>query len=454
MNEDTGLLSPVRAGTPIEDLVTDEAWLQAMLDAEVALVRAQSRCGTVPVAAAEAIARSARAELYDLRELALAARLTANPVVGLVQALTRLVQHDDPSAAEYVHRGSTSQDILDTATMIITRRALTLIHTDLDNTTTALRDLAVRHRNTPMPGRTLAMQAVPTTFGLKAAGWGELVTAATDRIDRLLHDGLPVSFGGSAGTLAGYLEFARLDTPDLDTTTYVHQVAHAFAQECGLSTTTLPWHALRTPIADLGAVLAFTTGALGKIATDVLTLSRTEIAELTEPPATGRGGSSAMPHKRNPVLSTMIRSAALQVPAMAVVLTQSLLAEDERSAGGWHAEWLILRECLRLTGGATHTARELAQGLEARPERMRANLDLTHGQVVSERIAAVLTPRLGKSTARALLTDASTRSDHDGRDLADILTEAGITGAADLCTPEGYLGAAPTLVDAATTEDP
>ncbi|MBM2623750.1 adenylosuccinate lyase family protein [Actinoplanes sp. LDG1-06] len=459
---DTGLLSPVRAGAPVEAVVADPAWLQAMLDAEVALVRAQSRLGTVPPAAAEVIARTAGADRFDLRALALSARLTANPVVGLVRELTRLVREQDPAAAEYVHRGSTSQDIFDTAAMMVARGALTLIRADLRDVMETLRTLAVRHRDTPMAGRTLAMQAVPTTFGLKAAGWRDLVAAAESRVAAVLTGGLPVALGGSAGTLAGYLEFARLDAPGgaVDPATYVDQVAQAFAEECGLTGSLLPWHALRTPLADLGAALAFTAGALGKLATDVLTLSRTEVGEVGEPPAAGRGGSSAMPHKRNPVLSTMIRSAALQVPALSVVLTQSLLAEDERSAGGWHAEWLVLRECLRLTGGASHTAAELARGLEIHPERMRGNLDLTHGLVVSERIAAVLAPRLGKTTARQVLTEASAQAEKQGRSLADVLAEATAVRremsreeTAALCAPEHYLGAAAALVDAAVTQE-
>ncbi|MEU3510027.1 adenylosuccinate lyase family protein [Streptomyces longwoodensis] len=455
---DAGLLSPVRAGTPVEAAVGDSAWLQAMLDAEAALVRAQARCGTVPARAAEVITEAARADLLDLRELALAARETANPVVGVVKALTAVVAARSPQAAEYVHRGSTSQDILDTGAMLVAARALRLITADLRTTARALAGLAAGHRDTVMAGRTLALHAVPTTFGLKAAGWHHLVTDAAERLDHLAGR-LPVSLGGAAGTLAGYLQYAGAGA---DPAAVVDGLGAAFAEESGLAAPHLPWHALRTPVADLGAALAHTSGALGKIAADVLVLTRTEIGEVSEPTAAGRGASSAMPHKRNPVLATLIRSAALQVPALATVLTQCLTTEDERSAGVWHAEWQPLREALRLTGGAAHTAAELARGLDVHPERMRANLAATGGQLVSERVSAVLAPRLGKAAAKELLTRASLLASATGRPLADVLAElpelAGILDRAEataLLDPSGYTGAAGPLVDRALhTPDP
>ncbi|MER8183468.1 3-carboxy-cis,cis-muconate cycloisomerase [Kitasatospora sp. NPDC094015] len=461
MDLDAGLLSPVRAGTPVEAAVGDRAWLQAMLDAEAALARAQARLGTLPQHAADTITATARADGFDLRALALAARESANPVVGLVAALTRAVAERDPAAAEYVHRGSTSQDVLDTGAMLVSARAITLIRADLARTADALAALAAEHRATPMAGRTLALQAVPTTFGLKAAGWRRLVLEADHRLAALLDGGLPVSLGGAAGTLAGYLEYAKLDGAPASSEVADHpeRLVAAFAEETGLAGPVLPWHALRTPLADLAAALAHTTGALGKLAVDVQTLARTEIGELSEPAGAGRGTSSAMPHKRNPVLSTLIRSAALQVPALAGALTQCLVTEDERSAGAWHAEWQLLRECLRLAGGAAHTAAELAEGLRPHPDRMRANLDLTGSQVVSERISAVLAPRLGKTAAKELLTRASDTARAAGRPLAAVLAElpelhGRLTPAqlADLCDPTTYTGAAAALTDRALAD--
>ncbi|WP_435227539.1 class-II fumarase/aspartase family protein [Streptomyces sp. Tue6028] len=453
---DSGLLSPVRAGTPVEAAVCDRAWLQAMLDAEAALARAQARLGTVPKPAADVITRTARADRFDLRALALASRETANPVVGLVQALTRAVADRDEGAAEYVHRGSTSQDVLDTGAMLVTARALRLLHTDLQRVADALGALALEHRDTLMAGRTLALQAVPTTFGLKAAGWRELVLDAALRVERVLDGGLPVSLGGAAGTLAGYLEYAALDGEVGEAGDYLDCLVEAFAAETGLAPAVLPWHALRTPVADVAAVLAFTAGALGKIAVDVQSLTRTEVGEVTEPTAAGRGSSSAMPHKRNPVLATLMRAAALQVSVMAAGLTQCLLSEDERSAGAWHAEWQLLRECLRLVGGAAHTAVELAEGLEVSPRRMRENLAHSGAQLVSERIAVVLAPRLGKVRAKQLLSDAVTVARETGRPLPDVLADepavARLLGAGELaalCDPGGYTGGAGALVDRA-----
>ncbi len=359
-----------------------------MLDAEAALARAQARCGTVPESAARTITDCARADHLDVRRLALDARETANPVVALVKALTAVVAQRSPEAAEYVHRGSTSQDVFDTAAMLVAARALRLIIADLHAVADALAELAARHRDTVMAGRTLTLHAVPTTFGLKAAGWRQLVLEAAERLTRVGH-GLPVSLGGAAGTLAGYLQYAG---PHTTPESLIDDLAAAYADETALAVPALPWHALRTPVADLGAALAHTTGALGKIAVDVQVLTRTEIGEATEPAGAGRGASSAMPHKRNPVLATLIRSAALQVPALASVLAHCLPAEDERSAGVWHAEWQPLREALRLTGGAARTAVELAAGLVVHPGRMRANLRATGGQIVSERVCAALAP--------------------------------------------------------------
>ncbi|WP_335938788.1 lyase family protein [Streptomyces sp. PTD5-9] len=425
-----------------------------MLDAEAALARAQARLGTVPASAAAAITAAARADRLDARQLALACRETANPVVGLITAFTAVVAAEDPAAAPYVHRGSTSQDILDTGMMLVATRSLRLIRADLARVTAALARLSAEHRDTPMAGRTLALQAVPITFGLKAAGWLQLVREADERLAGLLDGRLPVSLGGAAGTLAGYLEHAAdgHEGPGWDASGYPGRLATAFADETGLARPGLPWHALRTPVAALGAALTSTTGALGKMAVDVQTLCRDEIGELAEPDVPGRGTSSAMPHKRNPVLATLVRSAALQTPALASVLAASLLSEDERSAGVWHAEWEPLRQCLRLAGGAAHTAAELAEGLRVRADRMRANLVLTGGRISSERLSARLTARLGRAAARRLLDEAAARSAREGRPLDEDPELLGLLGPEELSAlldPVAYTGAAGALVDEA-----
>ncbi|MGW2288224.1 class-II fumarase/aspartase family protein [Streptomyces phaeochromogenes] len=471
---DAGLLAPTWAGTPAAAEVTDEAWLQAMLDAEVALARAQYAVGLTPAAAVRAIASVARADRLDLVALAHAARAAANPVVALVTAFTEVVAAEDPAAAEYVHRGSTSQDILDSAAMLVARRVLGLVAADLERTGAALAALADAHRHTVLAGRTLAQHAVPTTFGLKAAGWLQLVGDALVRV-RAVASALPAQLGGAAGTLAAYREYALLDRGDREDDGDNGEngegggggrnpaggdggveLLRPFAEALGLAEPVLPWHTVRTPVAEVGAVLQLVTGALGKFALDVQTLSRTEIGEVSEPAAAGRGASSAMPQKRNPALATLIVSAARQVPAHALVLAQCLLAEDERPAGAWHAEWQPLREALRLAGGAAHTAVELAEGLLVHPERMLANLGLTGGALVTERLTVVLAPAFGKVRAKKLLTAASAEAAGTGRPLADVLSQhpelsALFTPArlSALLDPAQYTGAADALVDRA-----
>ncbi|WP_414930963.1 lyase family protein [Streptomyces sp. Je 1-369] len=450
---DAGLLAPVWAGVPVAGAVGDGAWLQAMLDAEAGLSRAQARLGTVPEAAARVITETARAERLDVVALAARARQSANPVVALVREFTALVAARDTAAAAYVHRGSTSQDIFDTAAMLVARRALRLIRADLARTEQALAALAHTHRDTLMAGRTLALHAVPTTFGCKAAGWRHLVLDAADRL-AALDAAAPVQLGGAAGTLAGYLAHA----PGTDPAAYTRDLTEAFAAEVGLRAPLLPWHVLRTPVADLAQGAAFTCAALGKIAVDVLSLTRTEVGEVREPAPAGRGASSAMPHKQNPVLATAIRSAALQAPPLAAGVLGCMLSEDERSAGAWHAEWEPLRALLRLAGGAAHQAAELVGRLRVDAARMRANTTLTGGLIVSERIAAVLAPLLGKAAARDLLDTASAQAAASGRPLAEVLGQdpraaAALSGVGhrDLFDPQAYTGAAAALTERALT---
>ncbi|MFC9932502.1 lyase family protein [Streptomyces sp. NPDC127190] len=459
---DAGLLSPVRSGTPAEAATSDEAWLQAMLDAEAALVRAQAALGNVPEQAARAITHWARADHFDLPELARRSRGAANPVVALVQQFTELLTAKAPEAADYVHRGSTSQDIFDTALMLVSARTLDLVLADLDGIVHSLHRLAAEHTGTLMPGRTLAMHAVPTTFGLKAAGWLVSVRTAAARLHRLRSQDLVVQLGGAAGTLAGYVAYEQLhrqERGEPPTEGYARQLTERFAAETGLVAPELPWHSHRMPVAALAGELALVAGVLGKMAVDVLSLARTEVAEVAEPGAEGRGVSSAMPQKRNPALATLIRSAALQVPAQASILTQCLLSEDERSAGAWHAEWQPLRECLRLTGGAAHTARELVAGLEVFPERMRSNVDLTGGLIVSERLAAALAPALGKAAAKAAVGRAAAEAAASGGSLVSALAAQDATHGpldlarlADLLDPAAYTGAADELVRGALRE--
>jgi 3-carboxy-cis,cis-muconate cycloisomerase len=328
---------------------------------------------------------------------------------------------------------------MDTATMLVAVRTLGLVLSDLERTAEALARLAVRHRDTPMPGRTLTQHAVPTTFGLKAAGWRSLVLDASDRVTRV-RDALPVQLGGAAGTLAAFAVYGAGEATALP---------GAYARELGLAAPALPWHTLRTPIADLAGCLAFTAGALGKLAADVLTLSRTEIGEVAE---SSGGGSSAMPHKANPVRSTLIAAAARRTPQLAATLYGSLAAEDERPAGAWHAEWEPLRDLLRLVGGAAHDAADLAEGLQVRPDVMREHLGLTHGLIVSERLSAELSAVLGRARAKELLTRLAPRAVAEGRPLAELLAaEPELRGVdlGDPTDPARYTGSAGALTDRA-----
>ncbi|MFD7001208.1 3-carboxy-cis,cis-muconate cycloisomerase [Streptomyces mirabilis] len=430
---DAGLLAPGWAGSPAASATSDGAFLGALLDAEAALTRAQAALGLAPDAAASAVSAVAAADL-DVRSIALRARGGGNPVIPLVADLTAAVGKE---YGPHVHRGATSQDILDTALMLVARRTLDLVLADLERTARALARLAAAHRDTVMPGRTLTQHAVPTTFGLKAAGWRSLVLDARDRLAALR---LPAQLGGAAGTLAAFVAFGAEDPGAL---------VAAYAGELELAEPALPWHTLRTPIADLAGGLAFTAGALGKMASDVLTLSRTEIAEVAE--GSG-GGSSAMPHKANPVAATVIAASARRAPGLAATLYGSMVAEDERPAGAWHAEWEPLRELLRLVAGAAHNAAELVEGLRVNADAMRDHLALTHGLIVSERLAVALAPVLGRARAKELLTRAAERAVAKNRPLVDVLGEEPELRELDLVEltdPTRYTGSAGALTDRA-----
>jgi 3-carboxy-cis,cis-muconate cycloisomerase len=432
----TGLLAPGWAGSPAASATSDTAYLRALLDAEAALTRAQAAVGAAPEEAATAVTSAAGSGRFDPRDIAVRAHGGGNPVIPLVADLTKAVGEE---YGPYVHRGATSQDILDTAAMLVAARTLDLVLAGLDRTQEALARLAARHRDTVMPGRTLTQHAVPTTFGLKAAGWRSLVLDARDRV-RAVREALPVQLGGAAGTLSAFTAYG-MDDPQA--------LVAAYARELRLTAPELPWHTLRTPVADLAGCLAVTAGALGKMAADVLTLSRTEIAEVAE--GSG-GGSSAMPHKANPVRATLIAAAARRAPQLAATLYGSLAAEDERPSGAWHAEWEPLRDLLRLVAGAVHDAVDLAEGLRVNADAMRDHLALTHGLIVSERLAADLAPVLGRARAKELLTEAARRTRTEGRPLAELLAEEPALKDLDLgalTDPTRYEGAAAALTDRA-----
>ncbi len=422
---------------------SDRDWLQAMLDTEAALARALERAGLAPAGAGAAVTAAAVADNFDIAEIGRAAVLIGNPVSALVRALSAAVS---PDAREAVHRGATSQDIIDTAVMLLARRGIDVVDADLRIAAERAADLAQQHAGTVMAGRTLLQQAVPVTFGLVAAGWLTAIDESRRQLDRVRAAGLAVQFGGAAGTLASLGDAGPA-------------VAALLAAELGLAEPVLPWHTDRQRIIQLSAALAGVCAAAGLVARNVTLLAQTEVAEVAEGGgAAGQGGSSAMPHKRNPVVSVLILGCTRRVPGLLATLTAAAEQEHQRAAGAWHAEWETLSELLRLTGSASSWLVSLLTGLRVDPDRMRANLDASGGLPLAEHVTAMLAPALGRLAAHDLVAAAADRAASHGLSLpeallvdpaaAATLREAGI-GPAELAAaadPAGYLGAADEFV--------
>lgn len=457
-----GLFGGVFARGAVE--AGDTAWLQAMLDTEAGLARALERAGLAPAGSGEAVTAAARAENFDPNELGGLAALTGNPVPGLARALARQVP---PTAVSAVHRGATSQDIVDTAAMLLAKRALGVIEADLARAAEAAAGLAEAHRASIMIGRTLLQQAVPVTFGLVAAGWLTSLDEAHEGLAAVGSQRLAVQFGGAAGTLASLGDAGQ-------------RVAVLLAEELGLALPVLPWHTDRLRIIDLSAALARAAAALGKMARDVTLLAQSEVGEVSEGPGPDqrgsdqrgpdqqgaaasprRGGSSAMPHKHNPVAAVAILGCTRQVPGLLATLTAASEQELQRAAGAWHAEWEPLTALLRLTGSASSWAADLLAGLVVDTSRMAANLAATKGLPLAEHVASLLAGVLGGAQAHDLVAEAGARAVGAGLPLSDVLlavpkleerlTAAGITPEQidSALEPSGYLGSADAFITAA-----
>jgi 3-carboxy-cis,cis-muconate cycloisomerase len=452
----------------------DTAWLQAMLDTEAGLARALERAGLAPAGSGQAVTTVARADNFEPNELGALAALTGNPVPGLARALARRVPQTAVSA---VHRGATSQDILDTAAMLLAKRAIDVMLADLAQAAHAAARLADAHRTSIMIGRTLLQQAIPVTFGLVAAGWLTSVDEARTGLAAVSSGRLAVQFGGAAGTLASLGEAGQ-------------RVAELLAEELGLALPVLPWHTDRLRIIDLGTALARVAAALGKIARDVTLLAQSEVGEVSEGPASSagpagggpagargadqrgpdqqapaasprRGGSSAMPHKHNPVASIAILGCTRQVPGLFSILLGNAEHELQRAAGAWHAEWEPLTALLRLTGSAANWAADLLAGLVVDTARMAANLAATKGLPLAEHVASLLAGVLGGAQAHDLVAEAGARAVGAGLPLRDVLlavptleerlSSAGITAEQidSALEPSGYLGASDAFITAA-----
>jgi 3-carboxy-cis,cis-muconate cycloisomerase len=404
------LLSPLFRWHAIEELFTDRARLESMLHFEAGLARAEARAAVIPEEAAAAIVAKCRAELFDLQALAKSTALAGNPAIPLVKQLTEFVARDHQDAARFVHWGATSQDVIDSGFILQLRSALDCMAAELANLADSLARLAEQHRATVVAGRTLLQQALPTTLGLKAAGWLDALDRHRARLAEARPRILVLQFGGAVGTLAA------LGDKGL-------RVANVLADELRLTAPPAPWHSHRDRVAEAASLLALLTGTLGKIARDISLHAQTEIAEILEPPAPGRGGSSTMPHKRNPVTAAVVLSSAERVPGLLSSLLAGMVQEHERGLGGWHAEWETMPEIIGLAGGALHHLASIADNLEIDAARMSGNLDLTGGLIFAEAAQMALAPSIGRMAAHELVEAASHQARGQRRHLRDVLAE-------------------------------
>ena len=435
------LLDPLFGSPAMSEVFSDAARLQYMLDFEAALARAEASCGVIPDAATRPIISKCKVDLIDTSALARATAAALNPAIPLVKQLTALVAKEDPEAARFVHWGATSQDTNDTALVLQIRQALNILDADLSTLCAGLTDLATKHRSTPIAGRTLMQHALPTTFGVKVASWLDAMNRHRERLAEIRARALALQFGGAVGTLAALEENGLL-------------VAEALAAELRLTLPTLPWHTQRDRVAEVATTLGLLTGTLGKMARDISLHMQTEIAELFEPTGEGHGGSSTMPHKRNPVTAGVVLSAATRVPGLVSTMLSAMVQEDERGLGDWHAEWETLPEIFRLTGGALHQMATVVPLLEVDAARMRHNLDATHGLIFAEAVSMAMARYIGKSAAHTLVEAASRQTIESGKHLREVLgqdrtvTEHLTSVELDrLFVPENSLGAAETFVD-------
>lgn len=425
-------------GTPaMRALFSDEALARRYVEVEVALAKAEAKVGAIPAEAADRIARSAQSLTIDIQQLKSETDIVGYPIVGIVHQMSTAAGE----AGGYVHWGATTQDIMDTATVLQLRDALALVEADLVALDAALAALAVKHRDTVMAGRTHLQHALPVTFGFKAAVWLSMVRRHRERLTQLRPRVLVAQFSGAAGTLAS------LGDKGLE-------VQAALATELGLARPDMTWHVARDGIAEAGAFLGLVTGSLAKIAVDVMLMMQTEIGEAFEPFVKGRGSSSTMPQKRNPISCEMIVALSKAVRAQVGLLLDAMAADHERATGPWHLEWIALPEAFIASSGALHQARFMLEGLIVEPDAMRRNLDITGGLIVAEAVMMALAPHTGRGAAHDLVY-AACRTALDKRtplidqlrlmpEVACHFDEAGLRRLVD---PAAYLGTAREMID-------
>jgi 3-carboxy-cis,cis-muconate cycloisomerase len=430
------LIESLATTAELAEVFSDESVLRAVLDFEVALARSEAHSGILPQAAADAISITAETAAFDVPVLAHDALRAGTLTIPLVKALTEAVRASAPFAAGFVHWGATSQDVADTALVLLLKRTQAIFESDLLRLECALHLLAEKHKNTVMLGRTLMQPAPPITFGLKAAGWLGAVRRSRKHLHGSFKEALVVQFGGASGTLAS------LGGHGMD-------VGRVLAEELELDLPDAPWHTHRDRLAVLVCSCGILTGSLGKMARDISLLAQAEVAEASESDGQGRGGSSTMPHKRNPTGCSLALGSAQRVPSLVATFLSSMVQEHERAVGGWHAEWPTIAAVMQATGLAIASMAEVAEGLKVEEARMRANIDATHGAVFAERAMMLLAKKIDRDVAHKLMKEATQQSIAQGRNLVDVLSEMpvamqhiGLETLHDLEVPEQYLGVA------------
>ena len=435
------LLDPLFATERMREIFSDANRLQRLLDFEAALARALAQAGVAPAASAPAIQAQCHAKLYSHEALAKSSALAGNLAIPLVKELTALVAQSDSAAAGFVHLGATSQDAIDTGLVLQLREAFDDTAEKLARLSAALQRLTIAHRDSLLAGRTWLQQASPITLGLKFASWLDAVERHRERLVESRKRVEVLQFGGAVGTLAALGK----DGP---------RVAQALAGELKLALPEIPWHAQRDRIAEVATTFGLLTGTLGKIARDISLMSQTEIGELAEPSAPGRGGSSTLPHKRNPVGCGVILAAAIRVPALVSTMLAAMVQEHERGLGGWHAEWETLPEICMLTAGALAHSIQILDGLKIHQAAMTENLNAAHGLMMAECVAMVLAKKIGRAAAHELVERASHQAIDTGKSFREVLLgDAEISknfSAADInrsLDPKQYTGAAREMID-------
>jgi 3-carboxy-cis,cis-muconate cycloisomerase len=430
------LIESLAVTEPFAELFSDQFVLQAMLDFEVALARAEAKLGIVPQSAAEHIAAAARASDFDISALTNRMLRAGTMAIPVVNALTEKVRARSAEAAGYVHWGATSQDVTDTALMLLLNRAQPILASDLKRLEKALAKLSEQHKNAVMLGRTLMQAAPPITFGLKVAGWLGEVHRSRERLDVAFAEASILQFGGASGTLASIGEQGVA-------------VARALAEELGLGCPPAPWHTHRDRLANLVCCCGVLTGSIAKMARDISLLMQNEIAEVTEPGSEGRGGSSTMPHKRNPIACILTLAAAQRIPGLVASFLSSIIQEHERGAGNWQSEWPVIASVIQSTGVAAASMAEGAEGLSVDTVRMRENIDNTKGMIFAERAMMLLSAKVGRDKAHQLLEEATRTRVAQNKYLVEVLTEMpeasshlGPSVLRQIEIPEQYLGSA------------